>query len=85
MTKTDNFEDALKRLEDIVRELENSEVGLDQALELFEEGTKLSKFCAKKLSNVEKRVEILKKDEKGDEVLELFKELEDKGDTTSPN
>ena len=85
MTKSDNFEDALKRLEDIVRELENGEIGLDQALELFEEGTKLSKFCAKKLANVEKRVEILKKDEKGDEVLELFKELEDKGDTTSPN
>jgi len=76
MAKTDNFEDALKRLEEIVRELENGEIGLDKALELFEEGTKLSKFCAKKLANVEKRVEILRKDEKGEDVLELFQEIE---------
>ena len=77
MAKTENFEDALKRLEEIVRELENGEIGLDRALELFEEGIRLSKFCTKKLSHVEKRVEILRKNEKGDEVLELFKELED--------
>ena len=76
MAKTDNFEGALKRLEEIVRELENGEIGLDKALELFEEGTKLSKFCAKKLANVEKRVEILRKDEKGEDVLELFQEIE---------
>jgi exodeoxyribonuclease VII small subunit len=77
MAKTDNFEGALKRLEEIVRELENGEIGLEAALELFEEGTKLSKLCAKKLSNVEKRVEILRKNEKNEDVLELFKELEE--------
>jgi exodeoxyribonuclease VII small subunit len=77
MAKTDSFEGALKRLEEIVRELENGEIGLETALELFEEGTKLSKLCAKKLSNVEKRVEILRKNEKNEEVLELFKELEE--------
>ena len=77
MAKTDNFQGALQRLEEIVKELENGDIGLEKALELFEEGTKLSKLCAKKLTNVEKRVEILRKDEKNDEVLELFKELEE--------
>ena len=77
MATKDNFEDALKRLEEIVRELEKGEIGIEEALKLFEEGTNLSKLCAKKLSNVEKRVEILKKGEKGSEVLELFQELKE--------
>jgi exodeoxyribonuclease VII small subunit len=77
MATKENFEDALKRLEEIVRELEKGEIGIEEALKLFEEGTSLSKICASKLSNVEKRVEILKKGEKGNEVLELFQELDE--------
>jgi exodeoxyribonuclease VII small subunit len=77
MVAKDNFEEALKRLEEIVRELEKGEIGIEEALKLFEEGTGLSKLCAKKLSNVEKRVEILKKGEKNEEVLELFQELDE--------
>lgn len=77
MATTDNFEEALSRLEEIVRELEKGEIGIEEALKLFEEGTGLSKLCAKKLSNVEKRVEILKKGEKNEEVLELFQELDE--------
>jgi exodeoxyribonuclease VII small subunit len=77
MEPGENFEDALKRLEEIVRELENGDIGIEQALNLFEEGTKLSKICAKKLSKIEKRVEILKKGDKGDDVLELFQDLDE--------
>jgi exodeoxyribonuclease VII small subunit len=77
MESVENFEDALKRLEEIVRELENGDIGIEQALDLFEEGTRLSKLCAKKLSKIERRVEILKKGEKGDDVLELFQGLEE--------
>jgi exodeoxyribonuclease VII small subunit len=77
MESVQNFEDALKRLEEIVRELENGDIGIEQALNLFEEGTKLSKLCAKKLSKIERRVEILKKGEKGDDVLELFQDLDE--------
>ncbi len=77
MESVDNFEDALKRLEEIVRELENGDIGIEQALNLFEEGTRLSKLCAKKLSKIERRVEILKKGEKGDDVLELFQGLDE--------
>jgi exodeoxyribonuclease VII small subunit len=77
MATKDNFEEALSRLEEIVRELEKGEIGIEEALKLFEEGTGLSKLCAKKLLNVEKRVEILKKGEKNEEVLELFQELDE--------
>ena len=77
MATKDNFEEALSRLEEIVRELEKGEIGIEEALKLFEEGTGLSKLCAKKLSTVEKRVEILKKGEKNEEVLELFQELDE--------
>jgi exodeoxyribonuclease VII small subunit len=77
MESVENFEDALKRLEEIVRELENGDIGIEQALDLFEEGTRLSKLCAKKLSKIERRVEILKKGEKGDDVLELFQGLDE--------
>jgi exodeoxyribonuclease VII small subunit len=77
MAGKDNFEEALKRLDEIVQELEKGEIGIEDALKLFEEGTGLSKLCAKKLSTVEKRVEILKKNEKNEEVLELFQELDE--------
>jgi exodeoxyribonuclease VII small subunit len=77
MAGKENFEEALKRLEEIVQELEKGDIGIDQALKLFEEGTGLSKLCAKKLAAVEKRVEILKKGEKDEEVLELFQEIDE--------
>ena len=77
MAGKDNFEEALKRLDEIVHELEKGDIGIEDALKLFEEGTGLSKLCAKKLSAVEKRVEILKKGEKDEEVLELFQELDE--------
>jgi exodeoxyribonuclease VII small subunit len=77
MTTKDNLEDSLQKLEEIVRELESGEIGIEKALTLFEEGTRLSKKSAQKLSNVEKRVEILKKGERGEDVLELFQGLND--------
>ena len=59
------FEDALKRLEEIVEKLEEGDLNLDESLELFEEGIKLSKLCSKKLNEAEKRIEMLTKDEEG--------------------
>jgi exodeoxyribonuclease VII small subunit len=69
-----SFEAALKRLEEIVSELESGDIEIERALKLFEEGTKLARTCQKKLSNVERRIEILKKGKNGDDVLELFEE-----------
>lgn len=53
----------MKRLEDIVRELESGEVSLEDSLKRFEEGIKLSRLCSKKLDAIEKKVSILLQDE----------------------
>lgn len=55
------FEDCLKRLEQIVAELEKGEVSLEQSLALFDEGMNLSATCRKELEEAEGRVEILMK------------------------
>jgi len=55
------FEECLQRLEVIVAELEKGDVPLDRALELFDEGMKLSGSCRKELEDAEGKVEILLK------------------------
>ena len=66
------FEKALKRLEEIVEELENSDLDIDRSLKIFEEGVKLSRLCAKKMDEAEKKIELLIKGEKGEFITELF-------------
>ena len=68
------FEDALKRLEKIVGDLEGGGLSLDEALERYEEGISLSKACAKKLEVARKKVEILLKNEDGSVELKEFDE-----------
>lgn len=53
------FEEALARLEKIVRSLEEGNVPLDNSLALFEEGTKLVRFCSEKIDAAEQKVKIL--------------------------
>ena len=65
MPEVPEFETALKRLEEIVKKLENGDLSLDSALELFEEGIKLSRLCHTKLEEAERRVEILLKNGSG--------------------
>ena len=65
MSEAPDFETALKRLEEIVKKLENGELTLDSALQLFEEGIKLSRFCHTTLEEAERRVEILVKNSSG--------------------
>jgi len=77
MDNSITFEDAIKRLEAIVKELESGEIEIEKALTLFEEGTRLSRICTKKLSRIEKRIEILKKGKKDEDTLELFQEPEE--------
>ena len=59
--KVKDFESALKSLDDIVVQLEASDMTLDRALELFEEGIKVSRFCSSKLEEAERKVEVLTK------------------------
>jgi exodeoxyribonuclease VII small subunit len=77
MAQTLSFEDSIKRLEEIVKELENGDIEIEKALTLFEEGMRLAKLCAQKLAHVERKIEILKKGEKDEEVLELFQGLDE--------
>jgi exodeoxyribonuclease VII small subunit len=61
MKKQPDFESALTRLEEIVSTMERGELPLASALDLFEEGVKLSRFCHAKLDEAERKVEILVK------------------------
>ena len=67
-----DFEKALARLEGIVGELEEGELALEEALKLFEEGIKISRFCNTKLDEAERKVEILLKDKQGEVSEETF-------------
>ena len=60
------FEQALARLEEIVRMLESGTAPLDKSLEYFEEGVKLVKMCNVQLDNVEQRIKILSKNDSGE-------------------
>lgn len=54
-----NFENSLARLESIVGEMEAGDLSLDEMIAHFEEGSKLVKQCAAKLTEVEKKIEKL--------------------------
>lgn len=55
----EKFEDALEKLEKIVREMEAGDLPLDSALKSFEEGIRLIRFCSAKLDETQRRVELL--------------------------
>ena len=63
--KMKDFESNLKQLEEIVTQLEGGDLTLDKALELFEEGVKISRYCNSKLEEAERKVEILIKSADG--------------------
>jgi exodeoxyribonuclease VII small subunit len=67
MEKT--FESSLAELEKIVEQLENGDLPLEESLKLFETGVKLSRECRERLSDAERRIEVLMKD--GDGKLNL--------------
>jgi exodeoxyribonuclease VII small subunit len=62
------FEEALARLEAIVRELEEADLPLERSLAVFEEGVRLSRLLHERLNEAERKVEILMKNEQGEKV-----------------
>jgi len=68
------FEVSLKRLEEIVGQLEGNKLDLEQSLEIFEEGVKLVRFCTGRLDAAERRIEILLADKEGHLRAEPFPE-----------
>lgn len=66
------YEDALKRLEHLVAELDASELDLETRLKKFEEGTKLARVLLKKLDQAKKKVQMLVKTNVGEASLASF-------------
>uniref|UniRef100_A0A7V4G9B1 Exodeoxyribonuclease 7 small subunit n=1 Tax=Desulfobacca acetoxidans TaxID=60893 RepID=A0A7V4G9B1_9BACT len=73
------FEDALKRLEEVLDSLEHGNLSLEESVQAFEEGVGLVRFCQGKLDEVERRVELLLKDEAGNFFTKPFPEEESEG------
>ena len=68
------FEASLEALEQIVHQLEDGDLPLDKSLELFEQGIRLSRECQERLSQAERRIEILLRDNQGRPVAGPFKQ-----------
>jgi len=60
-----SFETSLEALEQIVHDLEQGELPLEKSLELFEQGIRLSRECQERLSQAERRIEVLLRDNQG--------------------
>ncbi|RNF41078.1 exodeoxyribonuclease VII small subunit [Planococcus salinus] len=58
------FNEAMEQLEEIVRQLEQGDVPLEQALTLYQKGMELSKVCHDKLQNAEKQLVTMMNDGK---------------------
>jgi exodeoxyribonuclease VII small subunit len=74
-----SFEEKLERLEEISEQMQKGGIPLEQAVELFEEGIKISKGLEKELSKIERRIEILVNSPDAPEdkpELELFPDLD---------
>lgn len=58
-----SFEEAMKKLEELVRAMESSELPLDKMIDAYEQGNSLAKLCRNKLAKLEQRIEILSRDD----------------------
>ena len=64
MTKEDkqmHFEEAFKRLEQIVGNLESGDLSLEESMKLFEEGIRLTEACKSRLEDAEQKIQLLLK------------------------
>ncbi len=71
--KKPDFETSLKELEEIVEQLETSDLALDETLAKYEKGIKMYKQCYQILEKAEKKINILLKNSTGDIRTEKFK------------
>ena len=72
--QTKSFEASLEALEQIVQELEHGDLPLEKSLELFEQGIRLSRQCQERLSQAERRIEVLLRDNQGRPVVSAFED-----------
>jgi exodeoxyribonuclease VII small subunit len=64
--KSDLFEEAIRKLQELVEKLEKGDLPLEEALECFSEGIRTAQFCHKKLEDAENKVRMLLKDQQGE-------------------
>ena len=69
-----SFETSLEALEEIVHKLEQGDLALEESLVLFEQGIRLSRECQERLSQAERRIELLLRDQQGRPVVSAFEE-----------
>ena len=74
------FEAALEELEEVVEQLESGDLSLEDSLAAFEKGVGLVKLCNEKLTEVEKKVELLVKDKEGKFQLKPFESGAEEGE-----
>ena len=72
--QTRSFEASLEALERIVHELEQGDLPLESSLELFERGIHLSRECQERLSQAERRIEVLLRDNQGKTTVAEFED-----------
>ncbi len=68
----ETFETAMEKLESLVAAMEEETLPLDRLLVSYEEGVRLAKYCSEKLTEAEKRIEIITRKAAGDTTLEEF-------------
>lgn len=64
-----SFEDAFSRLEHILEALNSGSISLDESLKLYEEADKLITLCSKRITDAERKIEMLVKNRSGDLIL----------------
>ncbi|OGX17766.1 MAG: exodeoxyribonuclease VII small subunit [Omnitrophica WOR_2 bacterium RBG_13_44_8b] len=69
------FEEALKKLEKIVEDLEQGDLSLDEALKKYQDGIELSRVCYLRLENAKKKIDILIKNKKGEFEFKPLEEI----------
>jgi exodeoxyribonuclease VII small subunit len=82
--KQQTFESSLASLEKIVRRLEQGDLSLEESLKLFEDGVKLSRECQERLSQAERRIEVLLKDGDGNPALQAIQKEELREESPEP-
>ncbi|MEI7864231.1 MAG: exodeoxyribonuclease VII small subunit [Chthoniobacterales bacterium] len=76
-TEPRSFEDAMKRLDEIVGELEDEKLPLDQMIARYEEGVALARSCGEKLDAAEQKVRLIARQSDGSIKLEEFESGEE--------
>jgi len=64
--ETKSFEESLADLEEIVAKLESGDLPLEESLQLFEEGIRLSRTCRERVTQAERRIEVLMRESNGE-------------------